>query len=373
MNFRFDEKSLRKLDSDLESLRHYDFRFKLDKNYKINTRPKCYNHLLASTKDLSLGDESQNKCSQPIKLPTIVELQQNNLKTLAQISMSSPAINIGTPRNTSLEGNISKLLSNSNILNKSIKSSNRPIDIDSFIRRKNMQILNKPWNINKSLMVPKSAEKLVSINQEATQFLINKLKDFLKDKYDIETDNDMVNSYNSFNSLNTMQISKQPTPGTTTINDLMTNSLNMSSNNVFPSNIKSSKSELVSFAEPSRIRSSQLSIYKPTKESATDLTNNSIYLKKFKNNYYDRKLWFTLLNNSTVDDNITTRATTNIKSFNFYADNSVRDYNNEFDILNKFDSDSQKRSIFSRSMLLIFLFKYVLFLNDFYLSFDVKL
>jgi hypothetical protein len=346
LNFRFDEKSLRKLDSDLESLRHYDFRFKLDKNYK-NTLPKYNNQLL--TTDLAFGDELQIK-NQQVKLPTIVELQQNNFKPLAQLSMSSPAINIGTPKNSSMEGNLSKHVCNSNTLNKSCKLSNRPIDIDTFIRKKNLQILNKPWNINKSLMVSKSAEKLSSVNPEATQFLINKLKNFLRDKYEIDADNDMVNSYNSFNSLNTMKISKQATPGTTTVNDLMSNSMNMSSN-IFPSNIKSSKSELVSFAEPSRIRSSQLSIYKTTKEGATDLYGNSIYIKKFKNNYYDRKLWYTLLNNSSINDTITARATTaNVKNFNFYADNSVRDYNNEFDILNKFDSsETQKRSIFSRS------------------------
>ncbi len=339
MIFRFDEKSLRKLDSDLESLRHYDFRFKIDKNYK-NVHSKNSKRRLTSTNDLDLPIQ------QPVRLSTIIELKQNNLKSIAKLPTSSVGINIETPKNTSMEGNISKLLSNSTILNKSCKFSNRPIDIDSFIRKKNMQIVNKPWNINKALMVPKSEEKLVSVNQEATQFLINKLKNFIRDNYDIEADNDMVNSYNSFNSLNTMLISKQPTPGTTTVNDLMTNSMNMSSH-IFPSNIKSSKSELISFAEPSRIRSSQL--------SAADLTNNSIYLKKFKNNYYDRKLWHTLLNNSSVNDNITTRAmTTNGKSFNFYVDNSIRDYTNDFNILNKFDSnENHKRSIFSRSTLFI--------------------
>jgi hypothetical protein len=47
----------------------------------------------------------------------------------------------------------------------------------------------------------------------------------------------------------------------------------------------------------------------------------SIYIKKLKNNYYDRKLWYTLLLNKT-------------NLFNYYTDNSVRDYNSEFNILN---------------------------------------
>jgi hypothetical protein len=49
-------------------------------------------------------------------------------------------------------------------------------------------------------------------------------------------------------------------------------------------------------------------------------------MKKLHNNYYDRKLWNTLVSSNKLDTN-----------YNFYMDGISRDYNDEFSILTQSD------------------------------------
>jgi hypothetical protein len=70
----------------------------------------------------------------------------------------------------------------------------------------------------------------------------------------------------------------------------------------------------------SRERRNSLSFKKNT--TLPDL--KAIYLKKLHNNYYDRKLWNTLVNLHSQD-------------YNFYIEKTPRDYNDDFNILKQID------------------------------------
>ncbi len=52
-----------------------------------------------------------------------------------------------------------------------------------------------------------------------------------------------------------------------------------------------------------------------------------IYLKKLQNNFYDRKLWNTLVNSNNL----------NKSEFNIYTERTIRNYDNEFSILTQSD------------------------------------
>ena len=53
-----------------------------------------------------------------------------------------------------------------------------------------------------------------------------------------------------------------------------------------------------------------------------------IYIKKLQNNYYDRKLWNTLVNSNSLNER---------KDFNIYTERMGREYDNEFSILTHSD------------------------------------
>ncbi len=72
--------------------------------------------------------------------------------------------------------------------------------------------------------------------------------------------------------------------------------------------------------------------------------NTTVYVKKFKNNFYDRKLWNTL----RMSDEAAASSSSSLGQtprLNIYAESSARDYNSEFDILNRLEINESGRGI----------------------------
>lgn len=61
-----------------------------------------------------------------------------------------------------------------------------------------------------------------------------------------------------------------------------------------------------------------------------DLKN--IYMKKLQNNYYDRKLWNTLINSNT----------SNPSGYNLFVEKNTREYDKDFSILTQSDWTESK-------------------------------
>ena len=153
-------------------------------------------------------------------------------------------------------------------------------NIDKFVLNKSLDIIDSPWSL-KNYTVNKS------INT-TTENLIYKLKKLFRRQYQLSSSSKL---YRKSSKIERETISS---------NDLLTR------NN---STIKSNSNE-------------SISVFKPRHKVAIDL--KSIYLKKLKNNYYDRKLWDTLANSTS-------------NSVNHYSEQTARQYDSEFNILKRHD------------------------------------
>jgi hypothetical protein len=133
-------------------------------------------------------------------------------------------------------------------------------NIDAFLRRKNIDVISVPWHLSRA-----------EFSRAKTNTLIDKIKVFFHENYH----SGVKQSRPAGDESKVCEEKERTAAASRFENELIVNSrLNL---------------------------------------------NNTFYLRKLKNNYYDRKLWKCLVPN---------------KEFNFYAENTARDYDSsEFNVL----------------------------------------
>ena len=159
---------------------------------------------------------------------------------------------------------------------------NKPLNIDKFVLGKNMPIIDSPWSL-KNL----TSNNAINTN---TENLIFKLKKLFRKQYEIGTSSQL-----------NRKSSKLDPPSS------------------YDNHISRNDSALIMVSN----ENTSLSLLRSRNKTITDL--KSIYLKKLKNNYYDRKMWNTLVNLNKQ------------MNVNYYTEKSIRDYNTEFNILKHHD------------------------------------
>jgi len=305
-------------------MRHNDLNFKLNKAI-IKSTKYSNNKFLKREKTLdSLNLGVQKRQLSISKLPKI---REKNLSSLSQSSKNSqtgsilPSVKfISTKENSqtnlSLKKNsisnvslsrTSRLSSRSNIKkNKSreFKTLRKKLDIEMFIKRKNTDLVNKPWNLYESI---KSNDRQ-EFDFSYTKSLIEKLKDSFKQKYSSQTHN-----------------TNEPNENIEPFHKDLSFHLNQSESN---ENLNESQIDNYNiFSTSSFSLSNTLKSFKTSEKK-------SYYLNKLKNNYYERKLWNSLeLNNKRS------------KIFNYYADNYSRFYTSEYEILKCLPYNDESKSM----------------------------
>jgi hypothetical protein len=202
-----------------------------------------------------------------------------------------PSINENTKSNSN-----PKLNTLINKINKSkIRTSRRSkhfqsYNIDKYVLNKSLEIIDLPWSLNQYT----KSKKIINSN---TENLIFKLKKLFRRQYEIKSSsnlNRIKSSYNNNKNNNSSVIS--------TIN----NDIYFSRQNSSIRSISNESTRTQNITNNNNIK--------------TNIDLKSIYLKKLKNNYYDRKLWNTLVQPNT-------------NQLSIYTEKSIRDYNSEFNIL----------------------------------------
>ena len=259
------------------STNHKDFEYKFDSNRKpkvnknvtINLNPiKVEASLKSKSTKLVKHSGRESKLPTPAKLPNIIETPKTNLNIISKRKRSNKR-----------------------------SLMNRGFNLDKFVLNKSLEIIDSPWSLKNY-----TVNKKININ---TENLIQKLKRLFRRQYQIS----------SSSQFNRKSSKMESTIGTISSNDFF----NMTTRQ--NSTIRSVSNDSINLNVKSR-NHNQLS---KTCANMTNIDLKSIYLKKLKNNYYDRKLWDTLVN-STKKLNI-----------NPYPDQSAREYNSEFNILKHHD------------------------------------
>jgi len=160
---------------------------------------------------------------------------------------------------------------------------NKPLNIDKFVLSKNIHLIDSPWSF-KNL----TSNNAINTN---TENLIFKLKRLFRKQYEISTSSQL-----------NRKSSKLDPPSS------------------YDTHASRNESALIMVSN----ENTSLNLLRSRNKTVTDL--KSIYLKKLKNNYYDRKMWNTLVN-SNKQMNVN----------NWYIEKSTRDYNTEFNILKHHD------------------------------------
>lgn len=256
------------------SLNHKDFSYKVDYSIKkpkinksvtinLNAAKESTTKPKAAKQQQAKPSGRESKINTPARLPSITERPRTNMNVIVKRKRS----------------HLKSLI-------------NRGYTIDKFVLNKSLEIIESPWSLKNYTINNK-----VSAN---TENLIFKLKKLFRRQYQIS----------SSSQLNSKKSSKTES-GTLSSNDFFATRNN---------SLRSMSNGSVS-ARNSKSRNTQIN----SKIINTSIDLKAMYLKKLKNNYYDRKLWDSLVNSA------------NKLNINPYADQSAREYNSEFNILKHHD------------------------------------
>ena len=196
------------------------------------------------------------------------------------------------------------------------------LDIDHFIIKKNREIVESPWDLNAINATFTGVSKSTFTRQESTENLVTKLKNIFREKYNPTSLSHEESNFNSKSNIHTQSFNFDSSLVSSLSGIKSTSNKTKNARNNFETRndyayVNNKNESLYVAQKPSNNYFSTV----PQPLILTDKTG-SIYLKKLKNNYYDRKLWYNLLLN-----------TKDCKFLNIYADKAHRDYNTEFDIL----------------------------------------
>ena len=298
---RFGDSLLRSLNLILESLNHNDFEFKLNKPKRFyQEKPRLPSRI---TKVDSFVKEKSFVTN---KLPSINEAKRSktNLNLLEKQKSSHSSVMMSHKHQPSEANTYSRFT-----------FKRITYDIDKFTLAKSLDVIDKPWSLNQA-----TSSVEARLNKLKTENLIEKLKFLLQNKYRlnnlnidigiaVEIADDLIKSKDSFE----------------VINDIHAIDENIEHKLVLPKSHNRNRSHSRESSAVSRKGSSKSRKNSVSKKIPDDL--KTIYLKKLKNNFYDRKLW----NSLTASTNM------NRNNFNCLTEKSYRDYAGDFNILKQND------------------------------------
>lgn len=328
----FDEKSLRKFDSSLESFRHKDFKYIISEKRNSLFNPDEFTINVNDKKEIL-----KRKAKSKKKLPNITELlpSARNYKPKKSLKSNS-SLQIKPRRNSVISQYRQKVNPETGLL-----SNCYNLDIDRFLIKKTREVLNSPWDLNAINATFTGVSKTTFTPQESTENLISKLKNIFREKYNPTNwsyaTNSTSNLKNNINAQSFQYDSSQLSSLTASksipkkLKDFQSKNNSLLKNEQYYINNRNEGLYLID--QPTNN-------YYSVSDTPFKLTDNnaSIYIKKLNSNYYDRKLWYSLLLNSKDS-----------KFLNVYAEKAYRDYNSEFNILNhskNFDFEKRKYNIF---------------------------
>ncbi|CAF0888646.1 unnamed protein product [Brachionus calyciflorus] len=277
----FDQESLRNLNLTIESLKHRDF--------NVNSK---YNSLKGKISAYIPENFKTEKSYKSLKLPPITESH----KIVSEIrSRSKNQINSGKnePILKSSQSRIASTRQKSSVrfnLGSELREHrDRNRDLESFIRKKNILALDEAYNFKiRNLNVPKSNTNSIDLNDDS---IIKKLKLYFREKK-------FANFGKKIQDRNSKEKEKEFLSSDDEANVEVTKILNNTKNNNYNQN--------------SGIKC-------------------SIYIKKLRSNFYEKKLLRSLGLNTERSN-----------KFNVYTDKTIRNYNSDFNLFKKFD---QKQSV----------------------------
>ena len=330
ISLRFDEKSLRQFNSSLESFRHKDFKYIISEKRPalFNTLDIISNRKETANKEGTTRKPKKKKKKLPIigettafKEPLLLPNKRTNLNVL------------GLANKNAKQSRKSSLISQktTNVETGSLTHNFYNLDIDHFLKRKTRELLNSPWHLNTINATLTGVSKTNITRQESTENLITKLKNLFREKYNqsnmsTDSENSTLKSLVNAPSFqyDSSMLSSLSGANKTSLPKNVYKHTRENSNEYYYVNNKSES--IYTIGQPTITYNSMA----PTPLKIADKNPPSIYLKKLKNNYYDRKLWYSLLLSSNDS-----------KLLNVYAENSCRDYNSEFNILNRTRDSSE--------------------------------
>ena len=205
-----------------------------------------------------------------------------------------PSINENTKSNSNPKLNTLNKINKSKIRTSRRSKHFQSYNIDKYVLNKSLEIIDLPWSLNQYT----KSKKIINSN---TENLIFKLKKLFRRQYEIKSSSNLNRIKSSYN-----------------------NNKNNNNNNNNSSVISTINNDVYFSRQNSSIRSISNESTRTQNITNNNIKTNidlkSIYLKKLKNNYYDRKLWNTLVQPNT-------------NQLSIYTEKSIRDYNSEFNIL----------------------------------------
>lgn len=166
MIFSFNDQSIRNLNLLLESLKHTDFSLR-HRHVKRNIKTSRKSEIERET-------SMKAKQNRKLKLPPISETKQMDKKSTtnsALVSAKSAKSNVKSLNHNSSKTNVKFDLYSAN--SDRTKVPEQAFNIDSFLRKKNMESLNEQFKFH--LNIQKEC-----FDQTKTEDLIVKIKEFLK-------------------------------------------------------------------------------------------------------------------------------------------------------------------------------------------------
>ena len=196
------------------------------------------------------------------------------------------------------------ILINEQMTRKSSLIANKNHSLDWFIKKKNMEAVNQKWLLKEAaLKIPISEINEKKYDKTKTENLIVKMKTYFRENYS--------------SSLDFVNFGKRTSKKENVIDEVDKDAQEIS--------LQSFDLEAGNVSDDT-LKQDSLSIFKePSQELTSNSNTNSLYMKKLRNNYYDRKLWNSL--------NLS-------KELNVTIDNRIRDYNNEFNILQPYKANN---------------------------------
>jgi hypothetical protein len=263
----------------------------------------------------------KQKAKQKKKLPVITELLPSARNLKPKKSLRSNASNLIKPRRNSI---ISQYRQQVNPQT-GVLSNFYNLDIDRFLIKKTREVLNSPWDLNAINATFTGVSKTTFTRQESTENLISKLKNIFREKFNPTNWSYATNSTSNMKS----NVNAQSFQYDSSLVSSLAASKSISNklkdfHNKHQQNIKKEQYYVNNKNEGLYLADQPLNNFHSISDTPLKFTENnaSIYLKKLNTNYYDRKLWYSLLLNSKDS-----------KFLNVYAEKTYRDYNSEFNIL----------------------------------------
>ena len=330
---------MRNLSSVLESARHNDIKFGMSKS-------KPPSSLMRRKSRLPLIGEQYSSNYSPRSSFSHETNDANNTTTTTTTNTNSNSLAYERKPKSRISGSLKSKSKND------VSFKIRTLNIDSFLRKKNLEIINKPWHLTDNVLV-KMRQKLLeqqlqqqqqqhahhqqqqqlaqqqpnllaqyqhqqqqlqlqlqiqqqqqtpmSFQEESIESVINKLKNVFRKKYGTLTS---LPTFFNNNNNNNENISNALGAGAAFHhhNGAAMNRILFAGGSTTNAATAAAATAAVAAAGENRMHA-------------------SIYLRKLKNNYYDRKLWYGVMGVRQPD------------LFNFFAEDTSREYYNEFDIL----------------------------------------